>query len=955
MGRLLIVPGAASAVEPVLAAARRANLEAEVLPEIPRVRPIGGPGHAFVLPLQPDQSLELCRLLKSGELSLRLPVVLFLDPATPELIRAGMEAGMDSFLSPSMSEETMAQRLSSLLGHADTGKQTEANAARALMEPLLEELAEMQARLSDETEQRRLAQKALARQEQILRTLIDHLPERIFVRDIHGKYIVENLAHLQFVGKSRLDEVIGKTVFELFPADLAARFAADDNLVLETGQPLLERVERFVDFAGEQQWIATSKIPLRDPEGGQVVGIIGVGRDLTEQKLTQQQLSQERDLMNVLMDSVPDSIYFKDTACRFLRVNRALANLMELDDPRMALGRSDFDFFAQDHAEKAFRDEQEVLRTYEPIINQEEREVTRSGRVRWVSTTKMPFFDSQGGICGTFGITRDVTSRKHAELELQRARDAAEAANRAKSEFLCNVSHEIRTPMNGVIGMTELLLDTALSEQQRDYLRLVMASAEDMMRVIDDILDFSKIEAGRLDLTPVVFDLRESLGDTLKTLALRAHRKGLELACHVRPDVPSHVLADPQRLRQIVVNLVGNAIKFTERGEVILHAAVEERSGDDVLLHLSIRDTGIGIPEHMVESVFLPFMQVDSAMNRRYGGSGLGLPISRRLVEMMARRMWLESVLGQGSTFHFTLHVQEATPTARDRALAAPDLRGLSVLIVDDNATNRLILKEMLAGAGMIPLCVEGARAGLDLLQQLARRGENIPLILVDAMMPEIDGFMLIERIRQEPMLAAAAIMMLSSSDQTQDVGRCRQLGVASYLLKPIKQSDLLDAIKTVLTPFSVPYAVGRHKSSSATTVALKTRPKLRILLAEDNRVNQMLAVALLQKEGHSVEVAIDGREALAKLDTHEFDLVLMDVQMPEMDGIEATAIIRQKERTSGKHIPIIALTAHAMKGDREHCLHAGMDGYVAKPIKPQILMEAIQAALQVACRGTFS
>jgi two-component system, sensor histidine kinase and response regulator len=667
--------------------------------------------------------------------------------------------------------------------------------------------------------------------------------------------------------------------------------------------------------------------------------LLGIVRDITERKRIEAELRQSEEQFRDIAENISEVFWMMSPAAdKILYISPAYEKVWNRTcDSLYENPMSWVEAIHPDDLERAHALFGRQLQG--ELVDSEYRIRTYDGKEKWISDRAFPVRDKAGQIIRVVGIATEVTERKRYEEQLIRARETAEAANRAKSEFLANMSHEIRTPMNGIIGMTDLVLDTELNPEQLEYLNMVKTSADSLLALLNDILDFSKMEAGKMELDHLCFNLRKSLGEVVKTLAVKAQQKGLEFIFDVSPEVPDTVMGDPARLRQVVVNLVGNAIKFTEKGEIEVSVQVEAPSIEGTILQFSVRDTGIGIPVDKQHQIFGAFTQADSSTTRKYGGSGLGLTISAQLVGLMGGKIWVESEAGKGSTFYFTVQVGQAETESPSEPLDMPQLAGVSVLVVDDNATNRRVLAETVLRWKMAPTAVESAAEAMKALQQARDSGTQLPLILTDAHMPGVDGYGLVKAIRENPSFSDVKIVMLTSGGKRGDAARCQALGIAAYLSKPFDALELREVLLQVL-------ATDPAKSETRALVTRHTlreqRQSLSFLVAEDNAVNQTLIVRLLEKRGHTVAVAQNGREALEALEKGHFDIVLMDVQMPEMDGFEATELIRAKEKASGAHQPIIALTAHAMEGDKKRCLAGGMDGYVSKPLKLEQLFTVI-------------
>jgi PAS domain S-box-containing protein len=948
-------------------------------------------------------------------------------------------------------------------------------------------------------DQRRRAEEALSQERYLLHALMDHLPDNVYFKDSAGRFTRVNKALTTYFGLADPTQAIGKTDFDFFTDEHAGPAGADEREIIRTGRPVVGKEEKETWLDGRVRWVSTTRMPFRDRDGN-VIGTFGVARDITKIKLAEEALRQSEQRWRSLTEALPQLVWAAtpDGSCDYFstqwtqhtgvreadllgwrwletlhpddreptrtfwlesvagrrpydveyRVRRSdgvyrwfktrgvpirdadgntvkwFGTCTDITDLRqteealreseerfrgtfenaaVGIGHTDPDgrflrvnerfcaivgYTRDELLEKSFRDITHpedraagadsfaaLMRGTLPCYSLQKRYLRKDGSPVWVELFVSRQSDAAGRPANGIAVLQDISERKQLVGELRHARDAAEAANHAKDEFLANVSHEIRTPMNAILGMTELALDSELTDDQRQCLRTVKSAADNLLGIINALLDFAKIEAGKLELDPADFSLRAAVGDTLRALAVRAHAKGLELVCHVQPGVPDALVGDAGRLRQVLLNLAGNAVKFTDQGEVEVRVtsgewrvtSEEQRPADApavppsgtrhsslVTLHFSVRDTGIGIPKDEQERIFRAFEQEDTSTTRRYGGTGLGLTIASRLVALMGGQVSVESAPGKGSTFTFTARFGLQP---HPQATAAPPpvvLRDLPVLIVDDNATNRRILEEWLRGWQMRPVAVGGGAAALDALVDAVGAGRPFALVLLDARMPDTDGLALAAQVRTRAEWAATRIILLTSGDRPGDLARSRALRIV-HLLKPLQQDELLEAITRVMSrPESA--EVARWQGDKVTEVPdtshatlPPTHPgtpspsrSLRILVAEDNEFNAQLLEQLLVRHGHRVRLAADGREALARAAEGDLDLLLLDVHMPELDGFQVVGAIRERERDAGGHLPVIALTARARREDRERCLAAGMDDFLAKPIQAADLWAAI-------------
>ncbi len=786
------------------------------------------------------------------------------------------------------------------------------------------------------------AHEVLEKERNLLRTLIENLPDLIYAKDKEGRKILANATDVRNAGKQSEAEVLGKTDFDLFPEEIAKGFHEGDQKVIKTGQPVINKEEYFIDSDGNEGWLLTSKIPLKD-ENGNIIGLLGIGRDITDMVQAHGVLQKERNLLRTLIDSLPDLIFFKDAQGNYIFNNSAHLKYLGVKAQEEAAGKTIYDFCPVEKAEHIFQEEMEIVHTGKPVVDKEETIIyPGTEETNYYLTNKIPIKDNQGKVIGILGVGHNITNRKKADEAIKKAYEKLEKTNadlknatKVKGQFLANMSHEIRTPLNAIIGMTGLLMDTQLNEEQRDFAVTVYKSGDILLSLINDILDFSKIEAQKIDIEKQPFDVRNCVEESLDLIASKAADKDIELVYSIDDGLSTNVVGDVTRVRQILINLLSNAIKFTDNGEVEVSVSGQLRDHYIYQLHFSVRDTGMGIPLDRQDKVFQSFTQVDASTTRKFGGTGLGLTISKKLSELMGGAMWVEStgIPGEGTTFHFSILTELSVEKQYESDMSA--LAGKKVLIVDDNQTNRNILYRQTESFQMIPTV---AASGYEAIERL-QSGAVFDLAILDFHMPEMDGLTLSNEIRQLTGGKKLPLILLSSYGYREKKDGFSLF--AATLTKPIKLVQLYNALITVLSKTNVNRAKDQHPTPVHFDAEIGKQYPLQILLAEDNIINQKVALRFLEKIGYTADVAINGIEALKALKNKSYDVVLMDVQMPEMDGEQCTVEIRNNFPAE-KQPRIVAVTANALSTDKQKYLSIGMDDYVVKPFKLEELIRAL-------------
>ncbi|MBF0539257.1 MAG: response regulator [Nitrospirae bacterium] len=911
---------------------------------------------------------EMCYRIKTDEQLRHIPVILLTALSdTKEIIR-GLQSEADYYITKPYDEAYILQSINSILNAPTVDDSTAAqdrleislmgevyqikskprhilnlllstyeNAVRKNRELIKAqiELETLNEELEDKVRQRT---KELRHSEESYRVLFENTFSGFYRFDTEGRLLSMNPAFISMLGFASQDDLL--SVSPDLPSLYFRRRDYDKFVSTLAGQSSTkDAISRLRKKDGCELIIEQNIRIVKDDDGKQVY-YEGFVNDVTECKQAEEQLIK---LSSAIVQS-PVAVIITDLNGRIEFVNPKFVTMTGYTRDEV-IGKTPKILQSGKTPKEVYDDLWRSIaagNTWHGELLNKRKDKT----FYWNNTTISAIRDTEGNITHYLSVNEDITGRKEIEDALMKAKEASEVANKAKSEFLANITHEIRTPMNAIIGMTEFVLDTELKKQQRDYLDLVLSSANSLLTILNSILDFSKIEAGKLDIENIGFDIYPIVENIFDTLSIQAHKKGIELYCRVKPNVPTRLIGDPARLSQVIINIVGNAIKFTEEGEVAAVVNIEPDSldGDSIMLHFSVSDTGIGIPQDKIEYIFSTFSQADGSTTRKYGGTGLGLTISRQLVSLMGGNIWVESKEGAGSTFHFTVRVRLRDIKELDRTPPELDLGGKRILTICTYATSCTIIKEMLTDFGAEINKAKEPQKALEELVSARDAGRPYDIVFVDIRIAELGGFKVAEQIAQDPTLARFVVMILNSNYRTGDIDRCTQIGLAGYVIKPIKYKDVINTVQSLLkspTNAKVPLPAPPRPETLKPDPAKEVAANVRILLVEDNAVNRLLAREILRKQGYTVTEAVDGQKALDLLEGNRFDIILMDVHMPVMDGFEATKIIKATPRT--RLIPVIAMTAYAMKGDREHCLEAGMDDYITKPIRANDLIEIIK------------
>ena len=800
--------------------------------------------------------------------------------------------------------------------------------------------------------QRKRIEEELAYERDLLRALLDYIPDRIYFKDVNCRFMRCSKSMARRLGLSDPREVIGKTDFDFHPAEQAHEFYHDEQRILLTGQPLINKLEKQLDLDGKEIWASVTKVPIYT-QAGTIAGLVGLSRDITQLKQAEQALRQAEEKYRAIYENSVEGIFQTTRDGHFLSANPALARMYGYGSQEEVVAALT-DIEHQLYVDPTRRDEfSRLMREHGEVSGFESQVYRKDKSIIWISESARTAKDPAGNFLYYEGIVEDITLRKLAELEREKAREAALESARTKAQFLANMSHEIRTPMNAITGMTGLLYDTRLTKEQREYVETIANSTATLLSVINDILDFSKIEAGKLSLEIIDFDLREAVEGSVEMLAERAHKKKIELACWIEPDVSARLRGDPIRLRQILVNLVSNAVKFTEKGEVLVHVTRLEEDASRTVTRFEVKDTGIGISPQAMARIFQEFTQADGSTTRKYGGTGLGLTISKQLVSLMRGEIGAESAPGKGSTFWFKVPFEKqplSEPGPRMPATTALD--GLRVLVVDGTSSLRQILDQQLQQWKIQDEFASSTVEALNMIQDAAKAGNPYALLIIDIDLQDEDGLSLAQAIKNDPQLADCRIIMLTTLLNRLNITTMKATGISACLVKPLRQSRLIECLVDVMSASGAAAAqpMDAEAGSSNDAVIHAAARNVRILLAEDNMVNQRVALKQLKKLGFSADSVSNGNEVLSALQRVPYDIIIMDCQMPEMDGYEVTRRIRQSGSDSYIHLKsapyIIALTANAMQGDREYCLALGMNDYLTKPLHLHDLEAVLQRAL---------